>query len=130
MELFISILKNSSAKGSFRSSKINYEILQLSADSRYLQSGKIIRPNVITLKSLLHLGHKVITLRTLLHLGSFITFRPSTISLAIHCFVTGAKMATRFETFLEDEISAIIEVVAQTNTKKAKNFGLSVFTGR
>ena len=39
-------------------------------------------------------------------------------------------MATRFETFSEDEISAIIEVVAQTNTKKAKTFGLSVFTGR
>ena len=39
-------------------------------------------------------------------------------------------MATRFETFSEDEISAIIEVVEQTNTKKAKTFGLSVFTGR
>ena len=61
MELFISIFKNSSAKGSFSLNKINYEILQLSADSRYLQSGKIIRPNAITLKSLLHLGHKVIT---------------------------------------------------------------------
>ena len=39
MELFISIFENSSPKGSFRSNKINYEILQLSADSRYLQSG-------------------------------------------------------------------------------------------
>ena len=39
-------------------------------------------------------------------------------------------MATRFETFSEGGINAIIEVVAQTNTKKAKNFGLSVFTGR
>ena len=29
-------------------------------------------------------------------------------------------MATRFESFSEDEISAIIEVVEQTNTKKAK----------
>ena len=50
--------------------------------------------------------------------------------MAVHCVATGAKMATRFETFSEDEISAIIEVVAQTNTKKAKTFGLSVFTGR
>ena len=41
MELFISIFENSSAKGSFRSNKINYEILQLSADSRYLQSGPL-----------------------------------------------------------------------------------------
>ena len=39
-------------------------------------------------------------------------------------------MATRFASFSEDEISAIIEVVEQTNTKKAKNFGLSVFIGR
>ena len=29
----------------------------------------LIRPNVITLKSLLHLGQKVITFRTFLHLG-------------------------------------------------------------
>ena len=35
---------------------------------------------------------------------------------------TGGKMA--------DEISAINEAVVQTNTKKATNFGLSVFTGR
>ena len=41
MELLISIFENSSAKGSFRSNKINYEILQLSADSRYLQSGPL-----------------------------------------------------------------------------------------
>ena len=41
MELFISIFENSSAKGSFRSNKISYEILQLSADSRYLQSGPL-----------------------------------------------------------------------------------------
>ena len=40
--------------------------------------GPLIRPNVITLKSLLHLGQKVITSRTLLHLGSYITFRAST----------------------------------------------------
>ena len=38
VELFISIFENSSPKGSFRQNKINYEILQLSADSRYLQS--------------------------------------------------------------------------------------------
>ena len=41
MELLISIFENSSAKGSFRSNKINYEILQLSTDSRYLQSGPL-----------------------------------------------------------------------------------------
>ena len=41
MELFISIFENSSPKGSFRQNKINYEILQLSADSRYLQSGPL-----------------------------------------------------------------------------------------
>ena len=39
-------------------------------------------------------------------------------------------MASRFETFSEDEIWAINEAVMQTNTKKATNFGLSVFTGR
>ena len=39
-------------------------------------------------------------------------------------------MASRFETFSEDEIWAINEAVVQTNTKKATNFGLSVFTGR
>ena len=32
----------------------------------------------LQLKSLLHLGQNVITFKTLLHLGSFITFRPST----------------------------------------------------
>ena len=31
------------------------------------------------------------------------------ISLAIHCFATGAKMASLFETFSEDEIWAINE---------------------
>ena len=41
MELFISIFENSSPKGSVSSNKINYEILQLSADSRYLQSGSL-----------------------------------------------------------------------------------------
>ena len=41
MELFISIFENSLPKGSFRQNKINYEILQLSADSRYLQSGPL-----------------------------------------------------------------------------------------
>ena len=39
-------------------------------------------------------------------------------------------MASHFETFSEDEICAINEAVAQTNTKKATNFGFSVFTGR
>ena len=47
--------------------------------------------------------------------------------LAILCFATEAKMASRFETFLEDEIWAINEQVVQTNTKRATNFGLSVF---
>ena len=41
MELLISIFENSSAKGSLRSNKISYKILQLSADSRYLQSGPL-----------------------------------------------------------------------------------------
>ena len=39
-------------------------------------------------------------------------------------------MASRFKIFSEDEICAINEAVVQTNTKKATNFGLSVFTGR
>ena len=39
-------------------------------------------------------------------------------------------MASRLKTFSEDEICAINEVVVQTNTKKATNFGLSVSTGR
>ena len=39
-------------------------------------------------------------------------------------------MVSRFETFPEDEICAINEAFVQTNTKKATNFGLSVFTGR
>ena len=50
--------------------------------------------------------------------------------VATHSFATAAKMASHFEIFLEDEICAINEAVAQTNTKKATNFGLSVFTGR
>ena len=39
-------------------------------------------------------------------------------------------MASRFEKFLEDKIWAINEAVVQTNTKKATNFSLTVFTGR
>ena len=38
-------------------------------------------------------------------------------------------MASSFETFLEDEICAINEVVVQTNSKNGTNFSLSVFTG-
>ena len=38
-------------------------------------------------------------------------------------------MASRFEKFSEDETCAINEAVVQTNTKKATNFGLSVFAG-
>ena len=51
------------------------------------------------------------------------------ISLAIYCFATGDKMASRFEAFLEDGIWAINEAVLQTNTKKATIFGF-LFTGR
>ena len=39
-------------------------------------------------------------------------------------------MVSRFETFSEDGICAINEAVAQTYTKKATKFGLSVFTGK
>ena len=39
-------------------------------------------------------------------------------------------MASRHETFSGNDICAINEEVFQTNTKKATNFGLSVFTGR
>ena len=39
-------------------------------------------------------------------------------------------MASRFETFSEDEILAINKVVLQTNAKKGTNFGLPMFTGR
>ena len=39
-------------------------------------------------------------------------------------------MASRFAPFSENEICAINDAVAQTNTKKAMKFGLSVFTGR
>ena len=39
-------------------------------------------------------------------------------------------MASRFKTFLEDGISGINEAVVQRNTRKATNFGLSLFTGR
>ena len=52
------------------------------------------------------------------------------ISLAIYCFATRAKTASRFETFSKDEIWAINEAVVQANTKKSTTFGLSVFTGR
>ena len=38
-------------------------------------------------------------------------------------------MASRFETFSEQEIWPINEAVVQTNTKKATNFALSVSTG-
>ena len=48
----------------------------------------------------------------------------------IHCFASGAKMASRFKTFLEDGIWPINEAVVQRNTRKATNFGLSVFTRR
>ena len=37
-------------------------------------------------------------------------------------------MASRFETFSRDKTWAINEAFVQTNTKKATNFGLLVFT--
>ena len=39
-------------------------------------------------------------------------------------------MVSHFKAFSKDEIGAINEAVVQTFTKKATNFGLSVFTGR
>ena len=39
-------------------------------------------------------------------------------------------MASRFATFSKDEILAINEAAAPTNTTKEIKFGLSVFTGR
>ena len=39
-------------------------------------------------------------------------------------------MVSRYETFSKDEIWEISEAVDQTNTKKVRNFGLSVLTGR
>ena len=38
-------------------------------------------------------------------------------------------MGSRLEKFSADEICAINDPVVQTKTKKATNFGLSVFTG-
>ena len=51
------------------------------------------------------------------------------ISLVIHCFVTRAKMASSFQTFLYLKIWAISEAVVLTNTKKVSYFGLSVSSG-
>ena len=52
--------------------RVTYVTDDVSMLSRHL------RPNVITLKSLIHLRKTVITFRTLLHyLGSFISSRPS-----------------------------------------------------
>ena len=39
-------------------------------------------------------------------------------------------MASRFATVSKDEILAVNEAAAPTNTKKETKFGLSVFTGR
>ena len=53
--------------------RVTYVTDDVSMISRHL------RPNVITLKSLIQLRKNVITFRTLLHyLGSLISFRPST----------------------------------------------------
>ena len=51
------------------------------------------------------------------------------LTLDIHCFGTGFKMASRFVTVSKDEILAVNEAVAPTNTKKETKFGLLVFTG-
>ena len=51
------------------------------------------------------------------------------ISLDIHCFGTGFKMASHFATVSKDEILAENEAAAPTNTKRGKKFGLSPFTG-
>ena len=60
--------------------------------------------------------------------GLFLCRRRPDLKVPIHCFATGAKMASRFETFSEDKICLINVAVIQTNTKKATNFGLSTFT--
>ena len=53
--------------------RVTYVTDDVSMISRHL------RPNVITLKSLIHFKKNGVTFRTLLHyLGSFISFRPST----------------------------------------------------
>ena len=49
IELFDTIFEKDSLKGSFRKNEMNYEILQLSADSRYLSSVALkvlLRPNL------------------------------------------------------------------------------------
>ena len=51
------------------------------------------------------------------------------ISLDIHCFGKGFKMASYFATVSKDEIFAVSEAAALTNTKKETKFGLSAFTG-
>ena len=51
-------------------------------------------------------------------------------SLDIHCFGTGFKMASCFKTVSKDEILELDEAAAPTNTKSGTKFGLSVFTGR
>ena len=52
MELFHFIFQNSSPKGSFGWNKINYEILQLSAHLRYLQSGPLKLRLIVMLTNL------------------------------------------------------------------------------
>ena len=51
------------------------------------------------------------------------------ISLDIHCFGMGFKMASRFTTVSKDEILVVNEAAATKNTKKGKKFGLLAFTG-
>ena len=51
------------------------------------------------------------------------------ISLDIHCFGTGFKMASHFATVSKDEILAENEAAAQQIPKTGTKFGLSPFTG-
>ena len=50
--------------------------------------------------------------------------------LDFQCFGTELKMASRFATVSKDEIFAVNETAAPTNTKKQTKIGLSVFAGR
>ena len=56
---------------------------------------------------------------------------PVTRNILVHSlFRDQSKLASRFEAFSEDEIWAIHEAAAPTNTKRATKFGLLAFTGR
>ena len=46
------------------------------------------------------------------------------ISLALHCFATGAKKASRFAPFSEDEICAINEAIVQKKYQESDEIWL------